>query len=66
MRDAEVEGMNEALKILTSDEARELFAKAIKPGKVEQYFISDDLMNNMEDKQMRVWRDFPLVVSMDH
>ena len=53
LRDAEVEGMNEALKILTSDEARELFA-------------TDDLMNSMEDKQMRAWRDFPLVVRMDH
>merc|ERR1719515_664226 len=27
LRDAEIEGMNEALEILTSDEARELFAK---------------------------------------
>jgi len=33
LRDEEIEGMKEALKILTSDEAREMFAKAIKPGK---------------------------------
>jgi len=32
MRDQEVEGIQVALKILTSDEARELFAKSIKPG----------------------------------
>merc|ERR550537_1574406 len=41
LRDAEVEGMNEALEILTSDEARELFAKAIKPGK-ETMFLQLD------------------------
>merc|ERR1719460_701237 len=28
----EIKGIEEALKILTSDEARELFAKSIKPG----------------------------------
>merc|ERR1719174_1157453 len=32
MRDAELDGFNKALEILTSDEARELFAKSIKPG----------------------------------
>merc|ERR1719327_2540440 len=32
MRDAELEGIDKALEILTSDEARELFAKSIKPG----------------------------------
>merc|ERR1719327_1847117 len=32
MRDAELDGINKALEILTSDEARELFAKSIKPG----------------------------------
>merc|ERR1719271_1692659 len=32
MRDQELEGINKALEILTSDEARELFAKSIKPG----------------------------------
>jgi len=45
LRDAEVEGMNEALTILTSDEARELFAKAIKPGK-ETMFLQ---MSSEED-----------------
>ena len=29
----ELDGISEALKILTSDETRELFAKSIKPGK---------------------------------
>jgi len=32
MRDSELEGINEALDILTGDEARALFAGAIKPG----------------------------------
>merc|ERR1719460_3167654 len=32
MCDAELDGINKALEILTSDEARELFAKSIKPG----------------------------------
>merc|ERR1719316_1476216 len=32
MREAELDGINKALEILTSDEARELFAKSIKPG----------------------------------
>jgi len=38
LRDEEIKGMKEALKILTSDEAREMFAKAIKPGK-ETFFL---------------------------
>merc|ERR1719428_1964237 len=32
LRDDELEGIDKALEILTSDEARELFAKSIKPG----------------------------------
>merc|ERR1719515_627006 len=32
MRDAELDGMNKALEILTSDSARKLFAKSIQPG----------------------------------
>merc|ERR1719313_318560 len=32
MRKSELEGISEALKILTSDEARKLFADSIKPG----------------------------------
>merc|ERR1719262_1610847 len=32
MRNSELDGINKALEILTSDEARELFAKSIKPG----------------------------------
>merc|ERR1719316_1378866 len=32
LRDAELDGITKALNILTSDEARELFAKSIKPG----------------------------------
>merc|ERR1719160_2433161 len=37
----EIKGIGEALKILTSDEARELFAKAIKPG-AETMFLQLD------------------------
>jgi len=37
----EIKGMKEALKILTSDDAREMFAKAIKPGK-ETMFLQMD------------------------
>ena len=33
LRENEIAGMKEALKILTGDEARKLFADAIKPGK---------------------------------
>merc|ERR1719215_1786186 len=32
LREAEIKGIDKALEILTSDEARELFAKSIKPG----------------------------------
>jgi len=32
MRDSELDGINKALEMLTSDEARELFSKSIKPG----------------------------------
>jgi len=32
LRDEELAGINKALELLTSDEARELFAKSIKPG----------------------------------
>merc|ERR1711964_510271 len=32
MRDEELDGINKALEILTGDDARELFAKSIKPG----------------------------------
>jgi len=32
MRNSEVDGIDKALEILTSDDARELFAKSIKPG----------------------------------
>jgi ribosomal protein S15P/S13E len=43
LRDAEVKGMKEALTILTSDEAREMFAKAIKPGKETMFLqVSSD------------------------
>jgi len=47
MREQEIEGIEKALEILTSDDARDLFAKSIKPGK-ETFFLqldSDDTMS---------------------
>jgi len=48
MRDQEIEGIDKALEILTSDAARDLFANSIKPGK-ETFFLqleSDDSMSS--------------------
>jgi len=39
LRNDELEGISEALKILTSDEARELFSKSIKPGRGTGTFL---------------------------
>jgi len=47
MREHEIEGIEKALEILTSDDARDMFAKSIKPGK-ETMFLqldSDDAMS---------------------
>ena len=38
MRDEELKGINEALKLLTSDEVRELLGRVVKPG-VETSFL---------------------------
>merc|ERR1719387_2897082 len=43
----EIKGITEALKILTSDEARELFGKAIKPG-METSFLQLDINSSLE------------------
>jgi hypothetical protein len=50
MRNEEIEGINKALEILTSDEARELFADAIKPG-VEAMTKSDLETSAVEDAE---------------
>jgi len=42
LREDEVKGLKEALKILSSDDARELFASAIKPGK-ETFFLQTEI-----------------------
>merc|ERR1719491_256317 len=42
LRVDEIEGIDEALKILTSDEAKKLFAKAIKPGMEKTMFLQVD------------------------
>merc|ERR1719420_204750 len=41
LRTEELEGIDKAIEILTSDEAREMFSKAIKPG-VETSFLQVD------------------------
>merc|ERR1719235_1121223 len=43
----ELKGIKEALKILTSDEARELFGKAIKPG-METSFLQLDIDSSLD------------------
>lgn len=45
----ELEGISKALEILTSDEARELFGKAIKPG-METSFMQLDMESNSLDR----------------
>eukprot|EP00747_Dinoflagellata_sp_TGD_P139147 gnl/TRDRNA2_/TRDRNA2_175867_c0_seq1.p1 gnl/TRDRNA2_/TRDRNA2_175867_c0~~gnl/TRDRNA2_/TRDRNA2_175867_c0_seq1.p1 ORF type:complete len:715 (-),score=248.94 gnl/TRDRNA2_/TRDRNA2_175867_c0_seq1:100-2244(-) len=50
MRKQELEGIKEALKLLTSDEARELFASAIKPG-METSFLQVSRSSNMTPQQ---------------
>merc|ERR550537_539617 len=50
LRDAELDGITQALNILTSDEARELFAKSIKPG-VQAQTKSDLKTSAVEDAE---------------
>merc|ERR1719387_2111824 len=49
----ELEGIKEALKILTSDEARALFAKAIKPG--TETFLQLDSNEDESAPQMKAY-----------
>jgi len=42
LRSAELEGIEKALEILTSDEAKEMFGKAIKPGMEKTMFLQMD------------------------
>merc|ERR1719359_1701894 len=51
LRDAELEGIDKALEILTSDEARELFAKSIKPG-VESFLQIASTPSLIQDSAM--------------
>eukprot|EP00747_Dinoflagellata_sp_TGD_P155036 gnl/TRDRNA2_/TRDRNA2_177551_c3_seq17.p1 gnl/TRDRNA2_/TRDRNA2_177551_c3~~gnl/TRDRNA2_/TRDRNA2_177551_c3_seq17.p1 ORF type:complete len:428 (+),score=170.21 gnl/TRDRNA2_/TRDRNA2_177551_c3_seq17:888-2171(+) len=46
MREEEVKGITEAIKILTSDEVRALFAKTIKPGMSAASFLQIDDSNS--------------------
>merc|ERR1719428_697616 len=46
----ELEGIKEALKILTSDEAREMFSKAIKPG-LEMLFLQTSVYSASSPSQ---------------
>merc|ERR1719335_81164 len=51
LRDAELDGIDKALEILTSDEARELFAKSIKPG-VESFLQIASTPSLIQDSAM--------------
>merc|ERR1719335_800419 len=51
LRDAELDGIDKALEILTSDEARELFAKSIKPG-VETFLQISSSPSLIQDSAM--------------
>merc|ERR1719174_3049410 len=51
LRDAELAGIDKALEILTSDEARELFAKSIKPG-VETFLQIASSPSLLQDSAM--------------
>jgi predicted nucleic acid-binding Zn-ribbon protein len=50
----EIKGIKEALKILTSDEARELFGKAIKPG-METSFMQLGSDSSASNSQMKAY-----------
>jgi hypothetical protein len=65
LRDAEIAGMNEALEILTSDEARELFAKAIKPGK-ETMFLQISSEDDSMAPQNRAYAALKKAASHSH
>merc|ERR550514_773145 len=48
LRTSELEGIEKALEILTSDEAKEMFGKAIKPGMEKTFLLQ--LGNEKDDK----------------
>jgi chromosome segregation ATPase len=50
----EIKGIKEALKILTSDEARELFGKAIKPG-METMFMQLNHVSSAQDSANKAY-----------
>merc|ERR1719395_186922 len=54
LRDEEVEGIKKALEILTSDEAREMFSKAIKPG--VETFLQLGSMSNEAAPDVKAYR----------
>merc|ERR1740138_267692 len=69
MRDQEIEGIDKALEILTSDDARELFAKSIKPG-VESFLqISSNpvlLQNSAQAPAARAYNALKAQVKKSH
>jgi len=52
MRDQEVDGINKALEILTSDDARELFATSIKPGVASFLQVASSPASLLQDSAM--------------
>merc|ERR1719321_899909 len=64
MREEELDGIKEAIKILTSDEARELFASAIKPG-METTFLQVSSSSNVTPQQ-RAYEELKKISSKTH
>merc|ERR1719399_603791 len=62
----EIKGITEALKILTSDEARELFGKAIKPGMDTNSFLQVGSVDSMAAPQMRAYRALKVQATKTH
>eukprot|EP00747_Dinoflagellata_sp_TGD_P151977 gnl/TRDRNA2_/TRDRNA2_177258_c4_seq11.p1 gnl/TRDRNA2_/TRDRNA2_177258_c4~~gnl/TRDRNA2_/TRDRNA2_177258_c4_seq11.p1 ORF type:complete len:702 (+),score=283.28 gnl/TRDRNA2_/TRDRNA2_177258_c4_seq11:74-2179(+) len=63
-REEELDGIKEALKLLTSDEARELFASAIKPG-MEVTFLQVSKSTNATPQQ-RAYEELKKQASKTH
>merc|ERR1719399_2687329 len=62
----EIKGITEALKILTSDEARELFGKAIKPGMDTNSFLQVGSIDSMAAPAMQAYRALKLQATKTH
>merc|ERR1719199_2008060 len=64
-RTEELKGIDEALKILTSDDARELFHKSIKPG-MEPSFLQIDAAASEGNNAMKAFRALKVQATKTH